>query len=129
MLPCVRALTGDAREKYTDTMGRTVVFGDFEWDEDKAQQNIRKYGISFEEATQIFADPYFFEVLDDKHSTADEVRHLGWGRVRGFVVATIVFVKRGRVRLVSARKANKKEEKNYYDQNFEQNFTNKHQKA
>ena len=122
-------MQGEEAAGYIRHMGRTVVFGAFEWDEDKARANFAKHGISFEEATQIFADPYFFEVLDEKHSTADEVQHLGWGRVRGFVVATIVFVKRGRVRLVSARKANKKEEKNYYDQNFEQNVTNKHQKA
>ena len=99
-------------------MGKTVVFGAFEWDEDKARANLAKHGIRFQEATQAFADPYFFEIMDEKHSTEREVRHLGWGRVHGFIVATVVFVRRGRVRIVSARKANRQEEKNYYEQNF-----------
>jgi hypothetical protein len=35
-------------------MGATVVFGDFEWDEEKAVANLRKHGVSFEEASAVF---------------------------------------------------------------------------
>ena len=99
-------------------MSRTVVFGDFEWDEDKAQQNIRKHGISFEEATQIFADPYFFDVPDEKHSALGEQRFVGYGIVRGFIIVATVFSQRGRTRIISARRATSQEEEGYYERRF-----------
>jgi uncharacterized protein len=36
----------------------TVGFGDFEWDEDKARSNLEKHGVSFEQASSVFLDPY-----------------------------------------------------------------------
>lgn len=65
-----------------------------EWDEDKARQNIVKHGVSFEEATRVFFDPHFFEVLDEEHSTATEQRFVGYGVMRGVVVAATVFTER-----------------------------------
>jgi Ribonuclease toxin, BrnT, of type II toxin-antitoxin system len=35
----------------------TVIDGDFEWDEDKAEANLAKHGVSFAEAATVFADP------------------------------------------------------------------------
>lgn len=99
-------------------MGKTVVYGDFEWDEDKDWANKRKHGIGFEEATQVFADHAFFEVPDEEHSTLSEQRFLGYGVIRGFVVVTTVYTYRGRKRFISARRATKEEEKGYYEQRY-----------
>jgi hypothetical protein len=80
----------------------TVVEGDFEWDSDKAASNLTKHGVSFSEATTVFADP-FAVYLDD-----------GSGTGRMVVIGTslrdrllyVVHVERGeRDRLVSARPA------------------------
>jgi uncharacterized DUF497 family protein len=46
----------------------------FEWDGDKAAINIRKHGISFEEATSVFEDPLAALFLDPKHSLGENVR-------------------------------------------------------
>ena len=85
-----------------------------EWDEDKARQNIVKHGVSFEEATRVFFDPHFFEVLDEEHSTATEQRFVGYGVIRGVVVAATVFTEREHTRIISARKADKDERSVYY---------------
>ena len=42
----------------------TVVNGKYEWDSDKAELNIRKHGIAFEEILSVFDDPYFYEIYD-----------------------------------------------------------------
>ena len=111
-------LTGDAGKKYTEGMGRTVVFGDFEWDVDKAQQNIRKHGISFEEAVAIFNDPYFFDVPDEKHSVLGEQRFVGYGIVCDFIIVATIFTQRGRTRIISARRRAAQEEEGYYERRF-----------
>jgi len=46
----------------------TVIEGDFEWDTDKAAANLVKHGISFAEATTVFADPLAV-YLDDGSGT------------------------------------------------------------
>ena len=50
----------------------------FEWDEVKAEQNLRKHGITFEEARTIFGDPFAMTIADREHS-ADENRYVDIG--------------------------------------------------
>ena len=45
---------------------------EFEWDADKAEENMRKHGISFAEAAETFSDPLGFALRDDKHSSKEE---------------------------------------------------------
>jgi uncharacterized DUF497 family protein len=45
---------------------------DFEWDEEKAGQNLRKHGVSFDEAVTAFADPLSVTVPDPRHSQAEQ---------------------------------------------------------
>ena len=95
-------------------MGKTVVFGCFEWDTDKAKENLKKHGISFEEAVAIFDDPLFAERYDAKNSTIDESRFRGVGKIRGFTVIVTCYTFRGeRTRIINARIATSKEEKDY----------------
>ena len=88
----------------------TVVFGDFEWDSRKAASNSRKHGVSFEEASTVFADAEYLLTADT--STPD--RFLVIGTSAFARVLTVVHVERGpRIRIISARKATKHEEKTY----------------
>jgi uncharacterized DUF497 family protein len=44
----------------------------FEWDPSKARENLLKHGVSFEEASTVFADPLSLTILDPDHSIAEE---------------------------------------------------------
>ena len=86
----------------------------FEWDNGKAEQNSLKHGISFEMATFAFDDPYAL-IVDDKKHSADEHRQWLIGD-SGEKVLVIVFTIRppnGNVRIVSARRANRRERRMY----------------
>ncbi len=85
----------------------------FEWDENKNEINKRKHGISFETAKFVFEDENMAEVVDFAHSTLEETRYLAIGMVNN--ILTVVFTERGEAtRIISARRANKKEENLYY---------------
>lgn len=84
----------------------TVVFGDFEWDSEKAASNADKHGVTFEEATTVFLDLDYLLVPDA--SSQDRFIALGFSsRAR---ILMVVHVERGdRVRIVSARPATRTE--------------------
>lgn len=94
-------------------MGKTVVHGNFEWDFDKAEANITKHGISFEEILPMFDDPLFWEQYDFEHSTAEETRYFGTAKVNGFAVVVSSYTERERTRIISARISTAEEEKRY----------------
>ena len=85
----------------------------FEWDADKAALNLKKHGVRFETAAKVFCDEYRIELYDAEHS-ADEDRYNTIGMVDNilFVVYT---ERKNRIRLISARPANSKERRLYYD--------------
>jgi len=85
----------------------------FEWDEKKAAANLRKHGVSFEEAASAFGDPLSLTIADAAHSE-DEERSLLLGmtaRHRLVVVAHIEQV--DTVHLISARLATSAERRDY----------------
>jgi uncharacterized DUF497 family protein len=87
---------------------------EFEWDEGKDATNLKKHGISFEEAKTIFED-IVFTSIDDRFDYG-EIREISIGAIEGVVVVTVVHTNRGGVtRIISARKATKKERKKYYE--------------
>ena len=95
-------------------MGRTVVFGNYEWDEEKNRANIKKHNIGFEEVLPVFDDPLFWERFDSKSSASDENRYIGIGKINGFTIVTSCYTDRnGRTRIINARIATKEEEKDY----------------
>ena len=84
----------------------------FEWDEQKNQVNIRKHGISFELAQQIFESPVFS--WQDTREDYGETRFISIGKIADFAVLVVVHTEReGRVRLISARAASRKEREAY----------------
>ena len=49
---------------------------EFEWNEEKALKNIKKHGVSFEEASSVFYDDFAVQFYDKKHSELEEDRFL-----------------------------------------------------
>ena len=85
----------------------------FEWDERKAKQNIRKHGVSFEEAATVFGDQFSITIYDPLHSE-DEDRFVILGMSNKNRLLVVVHTERGdKIRIISARKATKKERKQY----------------
>ena len=87
--------------------------GEFEWDALKARGNLAKHGVSSEAARLVFDDVFALERLDVGGERA-EVRYVTTGMANG-VVLTVVYIERGeRIRIISARKATRHEQEEYY---------------
>ncbi len=85
----------------------------FEWNTQKAQQNLRKHGVSFEEASTAFGDPFSLTIDDPLHSE-DEDRFVLIGvSNRNRLLVVVHTYRNDKIRLISARKATKREEKQY----------------
>ena len=86
----------------------------FEWDHDKDLSNRQKHGISFDEAKHIFDGPVLTKI--DDRDDYGEVREISIGTLSLTGVITVVHTQRGdNIRLISARKADRRERKIYYD--------------
>ena len=86
---------------------------EFEWDATKAQANLRKHGVAFEEAASAFADPLSITIPDPLHSQGED-RFVLLGRSHSGRVLVVVHVERGdSIRVISARAATRKERKTY----------------
>jgi uncharacterized DUF497 family protein len=85
------------------------VIMEFEWDEDKNSMNIKKHGISFEEAIAVFLDPLVIEHFDHEHSDEYEQRWRAYGYVHKLLALTFT-ERNGITRIISARKATAQEE-------------------
>lgn len=85
----------------------------FEWDEEKANENERKHQVSFHEGATIFHDPHIATMHDPDHSE-DEDRYLGLGYSSQGRVLVVCYTERGdNIRLISCRKATRRERKIY----------------
>jgi uncharacterized protein len=88
---------------------------EFEWDPSKADANLRKHHVSFEDAARIFLDPQRIETCDDRENYG-EGRWKTIGLVEPALVA-VVYTVRGKdgnlIRLISARKADAHESAQY----------------
>ncbi len=89
----------------------------FEWDRKKENINIKKHGVTFEQASYVFSDPFALNRYDDEHSE-DEDRWVLLGKSLNETILLVVHTFRDNngkefVRIISARKATKKEEKAY----------------
>lgn len=86
---------------------------EFQWDEAKAESNLRKHGVSFEEAASAFADPLSITIRDPLHSQGED-RFVLLGLSHTGRVLVVVHVERGAsIRVISARAATRKERKTY----------------
>lgn len=89
---------------------------DFEWGTEKAQKNLEKHGVRFEIAEAVFIDPNRITVIDDRFDYGEE-RLVTLGRTHDGILV-VVTTKRNDgqvIRIISARKANKRERRAYDD--------------
>jgi uncharacterized DUF497 family protein len=86
---------------------------EFEWDDQKAQRNIENHGVTFEEAAEVFFDP-FYQYGDATPPDADEQREFILGYSVAQRLLLVVYTERGeRTRIISARPATRAERKQY----------------
>lgn len=87
---------------------------DFEWDTHKAASNLGKHGVSFDEASSVFSDPFELTISDPDHSEG-EYRFLSIGKTTRDRVVVVVFTERqpNSIRIISARIGSKKERQLY----------------
>lgn len=83
----------------------------FAWHEAKSRENLKKHGVSFEEAKSVFFDEYAIQFYDEEHSS-EEDRFIMLGmsnEARALIVCHCEREKGETIRIISARKATKKE--------------------
>jgi uncharacterized DUF497 family protein len=88
----------------------------FEWDKRKEKTNVKKHGVSFDEARTVFYDENAVQFFDPDHSE-DEDRFILLGmsfKLRVLIVCHCFRESEEVVRLISARKADKTEQKEYW---------------
>ncbi len=88
---------------------------EFEWDTRKSNNNFKKHGVSFHEASTIFGDPLSITFDDPDHSVGEH-RFLTFGNSITNRLLVIVHTERqGKIRIISARRATRQERKIYED--------------
>ena len=91
----------------------------YEWDPKKAKANLRKHGVSFEEAATLFLDPLAITFPDPDHSD-EEDREITIGLTTKRRVVFVSHCPRGdRTRIIGARRATRKERKQYEEGTYE----------
>jgi len=88
----------------------------FEWDDEKADENYDKHGVSFELAKLVFEDLLAVERIDDRHDYGEE-RFILIGMARAEVLFVVYTEREERIRLISARRATKQECDDYVQDN------------
>ena len=86
---------------------------EFEWDENKAEANLSKHGVSFDEAKTVFDDPLYIDFYDPDHSD-DENRYIIIGESQQRRLLIVSYTERDRqTRLISAREVTRREGEDY----------------
>lgn len=88
----------------------------FEWGDAKAAENWRRHGVTFQQGAEALRDLFAIEGIDDREDYGEErVNVLG---IRLGVILHVTYTERGdRIRIISARRATKDEQDDYYRQN------------
>lgn len=84
-----------------------------EWDEAKNRENIAKHGIDFADAHRIFERPMLVR-LDDRESYGED-RWIALGDLDGIIVVIVFTRREDRIRVISIRKANRRERETYQE--------------
>ena len=79
---------------------------EFEFDDDKSKANLAKHGIDFEAAQELWQDP---DLLEIQAKAGDEPRFLIIGRIGAKHWSAVVTYREDRIRLISVRRARKRE--------------------
>ena len=87
---------------------------EFEWDENKRKANIRKHGIDFVDIPVVFDGETV--TIEDERFAYGEQRFVTLGLLQGRVVAVVHTERADHIRIISARKATKYEQRSYFSQ-------------
>jgi uncharacterized DUF497 family protein len=88
----------------------------FDWNSKKAATNRRDHGVAFDQAVEAFRDPRAVETIDDREDYGEERINL-LGMCKG-VILHVTYTERGeRIRIISARRAERHEQDHYYREN------------
>lgn len=90
----------------------------FEWDNEKAESNLKKHGVSFEEAETVFGD-FLARVFEDEEHSFEERRHGIVGHSMNSRLLIVSFTERENdmIRIISAREVTPKERRSYENAN------------
>ncbi|MFP4693704.1 MAG: BrnT family toxin [Halothece sp.] len=85
----------------------------YQWDNNKATTNLAKHGIDFADTVSVFSDDLAITIFDDRF---DEERYITIGMdVLGRVLVVVYTLRQNKIRLISARKATRKEKQQYQE--------------
>ena len=87
----------------------------FEWDDQKAQSNLRKHSVSFDEAVTVFGDPLALSFADTDHSDSEHRSRTYGISIQSRLLVVVYTERRNSIRIISARKATRYE-KTIYEQ-------------
>ena len=88
----------------------------FEWDDEKAEINLKKHKVNFQEAKSAFGDPFSITIDDPDHSK-EEHRYIDIGKSDSGKLLVVVYTERGhKIRIISCRKATPIERRKYEEQ-------------
>ncbi len=85
----------------------------FEWDAAKARANLSKHGVTFEDASSVFDDPFRLIFADPDHSIEEDRFIIVGGTTEGVILVVSSVERRDSWRLISARKATRFERESY----------------
>ncbi len=88
----------------------------FSWRDDKAAENLVKHGVAFDRAMQAVRDPFAIEKIDDRENYGEERVNL-IGMSEGVLLHVTYTERDERIHIISARRAEKHEQDNYYREN------------
>ena len=88
---------------------------EIEWDPNKADSNLEKHGVPFDEAATAFGDPLSLTIADPDHSDGEERFVLLGQSFAGRLVVVIHAYRDERIRIISARIATRNERRSYED--------------
>jgi uncharacterized DUF497 family protein len=91
----------------------------FEWDLNKADSNLKKHGVSFEETMTVFGDALSLTIADEMHSTREQRWVLVGFSNRDRLVVVVHVERENGIRIISAREATPKERKTYEGGGYE----------
>ena len=90
----------------------------FEWDDNKARENVAKHKVTFKEAATVFTDPLALIASDPEHSIVEQ-REWIIGTSNLYRVLVVIYtVRDGNTRIISARKATIRERKQYESESY-----------
>jgi uncharacterized DUF497 family protein len=89
---------------------------DFEWDDAKAASNHQRHKITFDQAREVFADPFIIEWIDEGQDEHEQ-RFSALGMVENRLLFVAYTMRGDMIRIISARRAESFERRRYHEEN------------